>query len=509
MNENTTFLGADTWFKRYQRRILFSQLKHGYEVATGFKVAREEVLMSIKHLQREGNPFNEITEGIEKDLKAVRTALLDIQRLYSEIAASITTVVAARTVLNRQRLAIEELHQDGLLDTNEYKKIRGSVEYKMKKLTYHPPIISMPKKIDILRQIPWLDGFSADELSTIISSFQEVVFQRGNVLVEQDDSSDSVHVLARGTVVVLANDSSTGAQVEIDELGIGSVFGEIACVLGCRRLASIRATSPGLLFTIPGHTLRQLLRSNNELEKRLWKTCGCRLAENLLAQNSSGNGKSRRQLREIVHDMNLYNIDPMHKNVCFHNNIGHVIVLQGVAIVRDDLRETTEVVEAPDILSGVAKSSNTRFIVEFSTDAKYMCNPLTLVKLEDDEEGVSRKLSDLTSMAELELRAARSFRKDRFTAEEDISPTIDDDATLHNHARRYSTAFINQTYSNDHKDSNMYGKRRSTIDIGSASGLIKTYQKNNIELENGGGDFVDNAKVDEETTNKMANIEEV
>ncbi len=203
MNDQTTLLesiNSESWLKKYQRRILFSRIKHGYEVATGFKVAREEVLMAMKHLQRgEGDNFSEISKGIEKDLKAVRTALLDVQRIYSEIAASITTVVAARTVLNRQRQAIIELHHEGLIDTNEYKKIRGSVEYKMKKLTYHPPIISMPKKMDILRKLPWLEGLSNDILSEISSSFEDVVFNRGEILVEQDDdSSDSVHVLARG-----------------------------------------------------------------------------------------------------------------------------------------------------------------------------------------------------------------------------------------------------------------------------------------------------------------------
>lgn len=442
MNNQATLLESDSLFHRYRRRVLFMQLKHGYEVATGFKVAREEALLVLDHLQRDGNnSLCLIRGGIEMDLKNVRGALLDVQRLYSEIAASITTVVASRTVLNRQRHVAEELHQEGLLDINEYKKIRGAVEFKMKNLTTHPPLVSMPNKVDILRKIPWLDGFNTEHLIEISNSFQDVVFQRDDILVKQHDVSDSVHVLARGTVSVITNDSANGDPIEIDELGMGSVFGEIAWVLQCPRLASIKATSPGIMFTISGEDLRRLSKSNTELERRLWQTCGYRLSENILVKNSK---QSRRNLRELVHDMSLFHVDPINKEISFHND-GHVILLQGVAIVHDDLRGMTEVIEAPDILSGVAKSGNARYSVEFSTNAKYMCHPLRLV---DHDEGENENFLVETSVAEMELKAARSLSRDMISVETLMSrgkrstsnSTIKTGVIINNSSKRKSTS---------------------------------------------------------------------
>lgn len=410
MYEETTLLQTDSLMQRYRRRILFLQLKHGYEVAAGFKVAREEVLIALKNLQRDGSHFLDIKKSIEKDLKDVRTALLDVQRLYSEIAASITTVVASRTVLNKQRYVIEELHQEGLLDSNEYKKMKGSVEFKMKKLITRPPLIKMPKKFDILRQVPWLDEIGEQHLSEICTYFEDVVFQRGDVLVEENDLSDSVHIIARGTVVVSTMDRSKGSSIDIDELGMGTVFGEIAWVLKCPRLASITATSPGLLLSIPGDSLRQIADSNQQLERKLWLTCGYRLSENML---TTLGGKSRRQIRDVVHDMELYCIDPMNKNICFRID-GCVILLQGVAIVRDGLRGTNEVIEAPEVISGIAKSGNLTYFVEFSTNAKYMCHHLTIIEYDSKNDianptpasGTPKK----TSIVDLELFAARSIR---------------------------------------------------------------------------------------------------
>ena len=140
----------------------------------------------------------------------------------------------------------------------------------------------MPKKRDILGQIPWLECVGDDELSNITEAFQDAVFQRGDILVQQNDQSESVHVLARGTVKVLLH-TEDGETVEIEELGFGSVFGEIAWVLKCNRGASIVASSPGLLFTITGSKLRGMADANFNLETCLWETCGRRLSENLLS----------------------------------------------------------------------------------------------------------------------------------------------------------------------------------------------------------------------------------
>jgi hypothetical protein len=311
MNEPTTLLEHEGWMMFYRRRVLFNQLKNGYEIASGFKVAREEVMMAMKHIQNDGNDLRGILEIVERDLKDVHSALLDVQRIYNEIAASITTSLAARIVLNKQRLAIVNLHHEGMIDLNEHNRLKASVEYQMKKLAYHPPIIAMPQKIDILGQIPWLESVDRKELESIASSFEDAVFQRGDILVQQDEKSDSVFVLARGTVTVSYKQDG-GDEIEIDELGMGNVFGEIAWALNSLRGATIKATSPGLLFTILGTKLRELSASNEKLERRLWQTCGKRLSENVLVTHGF---KSRDQIREMVSEMDLFTVDPMNKKL--------------------------------------------------------------------------------------------------------------------------------------------------------------------------------------------------
>ena len=186
MNDTNSLWGkSESLLKKYKRRILYSQLQHGYDVACAFKIAREEALDLLSNLLGSAQRFRPIRDGIEQDLRSVRNSLIDMQRLYSEIAASITTTTAARTVLNKQRHAIHDLYHEGLLDKGEMDRMVGSVEYQMKRLLNNPPVILMPEKVELLGQIPWLECLSKNELLKIVEHFEDAVFQRGDILMEQ------------------------------------------------------------------------------------------------------------------------------------------------------------------------------------------------------------------------------------------------------------------------------------------------------------------------------------
>lgn len=81
-NPTSLWEHSDTLIKKYHRRVLFSFMKNGYEIITGFKVAREEVLAALNHFESSGKYLVEIEGKIQKDLKEARSTLLDVQRLY-------------------------------------------------------------------------------------------------------------------------------------------------------------------------------------------------------------------------------------------------------------------------------------------------------------------------------------------------------------------------------------------------------------------------------------------
>lgn len=371
INDTKSLWGkSESFAKKYKRRILYSQLQHGYDVACGFKIAREEALDLLSSLLGSANRFRPIRDGIEGDLKKVRNSLIDMQRLYSEIAASITTTTAARTVLNKQRHAIHDLYHEGLLDKGEMERMIGSVEYQMKRLLNNPPVILMPEKAELLGQIPWLECLSRAELSKIVEHFEDAVFQRGDILMKQDDDDDSVYVLARGTVLI-EYETQLGEKIQLEELGMGSVFGEIAWAMRSKRGASVIATSPGLLFRMNGEKLREIAQRNHDLSDRLWDTCGRRLSENMLANQVEHAHKSRRQIRDIVHNMELFGVQPDRKDLEFRTK-AHVVLLQGNAFQFSQRTGENRIVEAPDMVRPMGNTGDF-FSVKFSQNAKFMC----------------------------------------------------------------------------------------------------------------------------------------
>ena len=309
--------------------------------------------------------------------------------------------------MNRQRFKIDDLYHEGFFDINEHKRLKSSIEFQIKRINRHPPIIAMPKKQDFLRQIPWLECLDPKQLLLFTSSVEDSVFQRGDVLVKQDATCDSVHVLARGTVSVYYK-NSMGKQVEIDELGFGSVFGEISWALKCTRGASIIATSPGLMFTIQGKILSGFTKSNIELEKRLWETCGMRLSENLLAKYFQNSGRSRRVIRENVHEMVLFTVDSLEKKIWLNNSGNVIILLQGSALIKNFSNEH-ELFQAPQVFQAQVKRDQHTFLVEFSTNAIFMCHPLMISRGNFETEFTGSYSNNISSNAQLEYKNSNSF----------------------------------------------------------------------------------------------------
>jgi hypothetical protein len=205
-------------------------------------------------------------------------------------------------------------------------------------------------------------------MTRVVDSFSDSTFTRGDTLMKQDDEDDSVYVLARGTVVVEL-ETQLGEKIALDELGMGSVFGEIAWALKSKRGASIIATSPGLLFKIPGDSLRNIANNNKELSDRLWDTCGRRLSENVFANELEHQNKSRRQIRDIVHNMMLFTVKPENKRVEFRKK-ANVMLLSGVAFCEG----CSLPLESPAVIRTNDADADF-FVVNFTSDSKFMCEP--------------------------------------------------------------------------------------------------------------------------------------
>jgi hypothetical protein len=119
-------------------------------------------------------------------------------------------------------------------------------------------------------------------LDAVVRVARVLPVRSGTVVFRQGDRDDTVYVVARGNAYILVGDG--GEERVVDELPEGALFGEIACLSGDPRTATVRAAGATVLLAIDGATVRGLLDTDAALRERVWAHYGERTFENLVAR---------------------------------------------------------------------------------------------------------------------------------------------------------------------------------------------------------------------------------
>ncbi len=95
-------------------------------------------------------------------------------------------------------------------------------------------------------------------------------FETGEKIIHQDDTDDSLFIIAEGTVSVCIH-GKDGKLIEIDRLGAGDFFGETALLTGEPRTASIISVTESFLFEIKKEDLTLFIEKRPEIITKLNK----------------------------------------------------------------------------------------------------------------------------------------------------------------------------------------------------------------------------------------------
>jgi CRP-like cAMP-binding protein len=146
-----------------------------------------------------------------------------------------------------------------------------------------------------LRASPFFAHFDEDSLRAVAAHAEPVPLPAGRYVFHKGDASDELYLLARGAVYVLAH---AGAEEKVvDELGSGSMFGEIAMITQERRSASIRTATTSTLVRIPRAALLPLIEANARLRQGLWQSLAERRFDDLTRNLERYGHLSRKQRR--------------------------------------------------------------------------------------------------------------------------------------------------------------------------------------------------------------------
>ena len=127
-------------------------------------------------------------------------------------------------------------------------------------------------KIDLIKKVPLFAHCSRAELAEVSKIADEIDLPEGKELTREGDRGREFFVLLEGSAVV-----RRGGR-DVNELGPGDFFGEIALVSRVPRTATVVTTAPVRLLVVTAGSFRSLLDHSPRIQLRVLEALADRLA---------------------------------------------------------------------------------------------------------------------------------------------------------------------------------------------------------------------------------------
>ncbi|GMH83149.1 hypothetical protein TL16_g09500 [Triparma laevis f. inornata] len=251
---------GNSLLRRFLHAWDFQQLQFGYDVVCGFYCARQDALHNMEIiLGTESAAYEHIKKLVEQDCFIAKKTIHDVQRYLPEIAANIATLRATRSMLNAQRGAAAQLFEEGFLDKLEHGRVRDLIEHKMMKLQSNPPVIDLPSKLELIKEITWLGNASQEIVQEMSRIAQDVVVDKGDVIIKQGEHGENLFLIARGTATVSIHKEGETEEEVVSEIGVGQLIGELSWLTHKPRAATVKAASKGLVYAFNGAKMMSIM----------------------------------------------------------------------------------------------------------------------------------------------------------------------------------------------------------------------------------------------------------
>jgi ATP/ADP translocase len=138
--------------------------------------------------------------------------------------------------------------------------------------------ISIPDKIIHLKGIHIFEGLSVSELAAVASVTEEVVYPSGELVIKEGEPGETMYLITKGEVSVIKG-QGTEREIELDRIGVGDYFGEMALFEGDVRSATIRTSEQSNLLVLHKREFTEIVREYPQIALRICKVLSQRLRE--------------------------------------------------------------------------------------------------------------------------------------------------------------------------------------------------------------------------------------
>jgi CRP-like cAMP-binding protein len=131
------------------------------------------------------------------------------------------------------------------------------------------------ERVLALRRVPLFAGLSPAELQSAAAIADERSFADGEVIADQGELGDELHVILAGSVVVLRGEAGTGTAIA--HRGPGDVVGEMSIITRGPRVASLVAEGDVRTLRIGHREFESMIRERPDVALAVMRELADRL----------------------------------------------------------------------------------------------------------------------------------------------------------------------------------------------------------------------------------------
>jgi small-conductance mechanosensitive channel/CRP-like cAMP-binding protein len=129
-----------------------------------------------------------------------------------------------------------------------------------------------------LRQVDFLRDLGEELLATLVPSLYDVEYGLGEIICREGEAGNTLYVLRRGSVEVLAH-GARGEERHVADMTAPAFFGEMSLLTGEPRSATVRAKSDARVLVVEREGFDHLFRSNPSVAEMISRTLAMRQSE--------------------------------------------------------------------------------------------------------------------------------------------------------------------------------------------------------------------------------------
>ncbi|WP_372679188.1 cyclic nucleotide-binding domain-containing protein [Desulfosarcina sp.] len=136
--------------------------------------------------------------------------------------------------------------------------------------------IPLTDKILHLKNIEIFADLSVNELAAVASVTEEAAFDEMEMVFQEGEVGDTLFLILEGEVAVI-KDCNAEREFELDSIGPGDYFGEMALFGDDRRSATIRVKKKARFLTLNKQELQEIVREYPQIALHVCRVLSMRI----------------------------------------------------------------------------------------------------------------------------------------------------------------------------------------------------------------------------------------